>query len=115
MQITRYESGTRMSQAVVHGGFVFLAGQVADDTSQDVKGQTAQILAKIERLLDKVGSEKTRILSASIWLASYTSYNDVNEIWDAWVPEGQAPARACVESKLAFPQYMIEIGVIAAV
>ena len=115
MQIRRYESGRRMSQAVVHGGFVFLAGQVADDTSQDVKGQTAQILAKIERLLEKVGSDKTRILTASIWLASYTSYNDVNEIWDAWVPEGQAPARACVESKLAFPQYMIEIGVIAAV
>jgi enamine deaminase RidA (YjgF/YER057c/UK114 family) len=115
MQITRYESGTRMSQAVAHGGFVFLAGQVADDTSQDVKGQTAQILAKIERLLERVGSDKARILSASIWLASYTSYNDVNEIWDAWVPDGQAPARTCVESKLAFPQYMIEIGVIAAV
>jgi enamine deaminase RidA (YjgF/YER057c/UK114 family) len=114
MEIKRYESGRRMSQAVVHGGLVFLAGQVADDTSQDVKGQTAQILAKIERLLEKVGSHKTRILSANIWLASYASYNDVNEIWDAWVPEGEAPARACVESKLAFPQYTVEIAVIAA-
>jgi enamine deaminase RidA (YjgF/YER057c/UK114 family) len=114
METERYESGQRMSQAVVHGGFVFLAGQVADDTSQDVKGQTAQILAKIERLLEKVGSDKTRVLSATLWLASYASYNDVNEIWDDWVPEGQAPARACVESKLAFPQYTVEIAVIAA-
>ncbi len=115
MQIKRYDSGKRMSQAVVHAGFAFLAGQVADDTTQDVKGQTAQILAKIDRLLAKVGSDKSRILSATIWLASYTSYNDVNEVWDAWVPEGDAPARACVESKLALPQYVVEIGVIAAV
>jgi enamine deaminase RidA (YjgF/YER057c/UK114 family) len=114
LQIKRYDSGKRMSQAVVHGGFAFLAGQVADDTTQDVKGQTAQILAKIDRLLAKVGSDKTRILSATIWLASYTSYNDVNEIWDAWVPQGDTPARACVESKLALPQYIVEIGVIAA-
>ena len=115
MQIKRYDAGKRMSQAVVYGGFAFLAGQVADDTSQDVKGQTAQILAKIDALLAKLGSDKTKILSASIWLASHASYNDVNEVWDAWVPEGEAPARACVESKLAFPQYTVEIGVIAAV
>jgi len=115
MQIKRYDTGKRMSQAVVHGGFAFLAGQVADDTSQDVKGQTAQILAKIDALLAKLGSDKTRVLSANIWLASHASYNDMNEVWDAWVPEGEAPARACVESKLAFPQYTVEIGVIAAV
>jgi enamine deaminase RidA (YjgF/YER057c/UK114 family) len=115
MQIERYDSGKRMSQAFVYGGFAFLAGQVADDTTLDVKGQAAQILAKIDRLLAKVGSDKTKILSASIWLASHTSYNEVNEVWDAWVPEGHAPARACVESKLAFPQYAVEIGVIAAV
>ncbi|PFH20181.1 RidA family protein [Burkholderia sp. JKS000303] len=115
MQIKRYGSGKRMSQAVVHGGLAFLAGQVADDPSQDVKGQTAQILAKIDRLLEQAGSDKTRILSASIWLADYTTFNEMNEIWDAWVPEGEAPARACVESKLAFPQYTVEIGVIAAV
>ncbi|WP_175783143.1 RidA family protein [Burkholderia anthina] len=115
MQIKRYGSGKRMSQAVVHGGLAFLAGQVADDPSQDVKGQTAQILAKIDRLLEQVGSDKTRILSASIWIADYTTFNEMNEIWDAWVPEGEAPARACVESKLAFPQYTVEIGVIAAV
>ncbi|KWF12503.1 RidA family protein [Burkholderia pseudomultivorans] len=114
MQIERYESGKRMSQAVVHGGLVFLAGQVAEDPGQGVKGQTAQILAKIDRLLEQVGSDKTKILSASIWLADYTTFNDMNAIWDAWVPEGHAPARACVESKLAFPQYTVEIAVIAA-
>lgn len=114
MQIRRYESGKRMSQAVVHGGLAFLAGQVAGDPSQDVKGQTAQILEKIDRLLEQVGSDKTKILSASIWLADYTTFNDMNVIWDAWVPEGHAPARACVESKLAFPQYTVEIAVIAA-
>lgn len=115
MQIKRYDAGKRMSQAVVHGGFAFMAGQVADDTSQNVKGQTAQVLAKIDALLAQLGSDKTRILSASIWLASYASYSEVNEVWDAWVPEGEAPARACVESKLAFPQYTVEIAVIAAV
>ncbi|WP_343673853.1 RidA family protein [Paraburkholderia heleia] len=115
MQIKRYESGKRMSQAVVYGGFAFLAGQVADDPGQDVKGQTEQILAKIDRLLQQVGSDKTRVLTASIWLADYTTFNDMNVVWDAWVPEGEAPARACVESRLAFPQYTIEIGVIAAV
>lgn len=115
MQIKRYDSGKRMSQAVVHGGFGFLAGQVADDPSQDVKGQTTQILAKIDRLLEQIGSDKTKILSASIWLADYTTFNDMNQIWDGWVPEGAAPARACVESKLAFPQYTVEIAVIAAV
>ena len=113
MQIRRYENGKRMSQAVVHGGLAFLAGQVAGDPSQDVKGQTAQILAKIDRLLEQVGSDKTKILSASIWLADYTTFDDMNAIWDAWVPDGHAPARACVESKLALPQYTVEIAVIA--
>jgi enamine deaminase RidA (YjgF/YER057c/UK114 family) len=115
MQIKRYESSKRMSQAVVHNGFAFLAGQVADDPSQDVKGQTAQILAKIDKLLAQVGSDKTKVLSASIWLADYKTFNEMNEMWDAWVPDGEAPARACVESKLAFPQYTVEIGIIAAV
>jgi len=103
-----------MSQAVVANGFVFLAGQVADDTGADVAGQTAQILAKIDALLAEAGADKRRIVSASIWLADHRSFNDMNAVWDAWVPEGAAPARACVESKLAFPQYTVEIGVIAA-
>ncbi|MFM0154916.1 MULTISPECIES: RidA family protein [Paraburkholderia] len=115
MQITRFQRGARMSQLVVYGNFGFMAGQVADDTALDVKGQTAQILAKIDKLLAEAGSDKTKILSATIWLAEYKSFGAMNEVWDAWVSKEDAPARVCVESKLAFPQYTVEIAVIAAV
>ncbi|HVL55514.1 MAG TPA: RidA family protein [Burkholderiaceae bacterium] len=114
MNIQRFGTAKRMSQAVVCNGFVFLAGQVADDTSADVAGQTRQILEKIDRLLAQAGSDKTKILSATIWLADAKTFNEMNAVWDPWVPEGHAPARACVESKLAFPQYTVEIGVIAS-
>jgi enamine deaminase RidA (YjgF/YER057c/UK114 family) len=114
MDIKRYGVGDRMSQMVVVGGLAFIAGQVAGDSSLDVAGQTRQILDKIDRLLDSVGADKRRIVSASIWLADYRSFADMNQVWDAWVPEGDAPARACVESKLAFPEYTVEIAAIAA-
>ncbi|AQQ30728.1 RidA family protein [Burkholderia cenocepacia] len=114
MEIKRYGVGERMSQLVVAGGLAFVAGQVADDTSLDVAGQTRQILDKIDRLLEGVGLDKRRIVSASIWLADYRSFAEMNGVWDAWVPQGDAPARACVESKLAFPQYTVEIAAIAA-
>ena len=114
MQINRFQQGVRMSQLVVHGNLGFMAGQVADDTTLDVKGQTAQILSKIDRLLEEAGSDKTKILSANIWLADHGSFADMNEVWDAWVPKGAAPARACVESKLAYPRYTVEIAVIAS-
>lgn len=114
MQITRSVTNQRMSQVVSYGGFVFLAGQVAPDPSQDVKGQTAQILRRIDELLEQAGTDKTKILSANIWLSDAATFNEMNEVWDAWVPEGHAPARACVESALAFPQFTVEIGVIAA-
>ena len=103
-----------MSQAVVYGDTVYLAGQVADDPSADVAGQTQQILAKIDSLLAEAGTDKTRILSANIWLADISTFGEMNQVWDAWVPQGHAPARATVESKLAAPQYRVEIGVIAA-
>jgi enamine deaminase RidA (YjgF/YER057c/UK114 family) len=115
MEIRRFGANARMSQMVVFGNLAFIAGQVADDTSLDVKGQTQQILAKIDGLLAGIGSDKRKVLSANIWLADHRSFADMNEIWDAWVPAGEAPARACVESKLAFPQYTVEIGAIAAV
>ena len=114
MTIRRIKTGPRMSQAVVHGNTVYLAGQVADDPSADVAGQTRQILAKIDALLAEAGSDKTRILSANIWLADISTFGEMNQVWDAWVPQGHAPARATVESKLAAPQYRVEIGVIAA-
>ena len=115
MNIQRIQPNARMSAAVVANGFVFVSGQVADDTSANVAGQTAQILAKIERILAEAGSSKERIVSAKIWLAEAATFNEMNSVWDAWVPAGNPPARACVESKLAFPQYTVEIGVIAVV
>ena len=115
MSIERIKPGPRMSQAVVHGGVVYLAGQVADDPSADVAGQTQQILAKIDALLAEAGSDKTQVLSANIWLADIGTFGQMNQVWDAWVPQGHAPARATVESKLAAPQYTVEIAVIAAV
>jgi enamine deaminase RidA (YjgF/YER057c/UK114 family) len=103
-----------MSQAVVHGDLVFLAGQVADDPSADVRGQTEQVLRKIDRLLAETGSDKTKILSATVWLADIATFDEMNSVWDPWVAQGHAPARACVEAKLARPQYKVEIGIVAA-
>ncbi len=114
MSITRHHTGHRMSQIVIHGDTVYLAGQVADYPEADVETQTQQVLAKIESLLDEAGSSKSQILSAQVWLASMGHFARMNEIWDAWVPEGDAPARACIEARLASPDLLVEIGVIAA-
>jgi len=113
--IKRLEAGPRMSQAVVHGNTVYLAGQVADDPAADVTGQTRQVLASIDKLLAAAGSDKTRILSATIYLADIGTFAQMNAAWDAWVPQGHTPARATVEAKLAAPQYKVEIQVTAAV
>jgi enamine deaminase RidA (YjgF/YER057c/UK114 family) len=104
-----------MSQAVVHGDTVYVAGQVADDPTVDVTGQTMQILASIDRLLAAAGSDKTRILSANIYLADIATFAQMNAAWDAWVPAGHTPARATVEARLAAPQYKVEIQVVAAI
>lgn len=115
MSIKRFETGPRMSQAVVHGNTVYLAGQVADDPTADVKGQTVQVLAAIDRLLAAAGTDKTRIVSATIYLADIATFAQMNAAWDAWVPQGHTPARATVEARLAAPQYKVEIQVLAAV
>ncbi|MFF7710829.1 Rid family hydrolase [Pseudomonas sp. NPDC007930] len=114
MSIQRFNTNARMSQMVIHNGVVYLAGQVASDTHATPAGQTAQILEKIDGLLAEAGCDKTHLLSATIWLADHQDFAAMNEVWDAWVPEGHAPARACVESALAFPPYTVEIAVIAA-
>jgi enamine deaminase RidA (YjgF/YER057c/UK114 family) len=114
MSIQRIDKGPRMSQAVTHGDMVFLAGQVADDTDQDVGGQTRQILDKIDALLAKAGSSKDKLLSATIWLSDIATFNEMNAIWDPWVDKENPPCRACVESKLAAPRYTVEIMVVAA-
>ena len=111
--ITRIDSGTRMSQAVIHNGTVYLAGQVGNP-GDSVTDQTKSILSKIEALLSQVGSDKTKILQAVIWLADMSDFAEMNAVWDAWVEPGHAPARACGEAKLATPEYTVEIIVVAA-
>lgn len=113
-EIKRIGVGPRMSDAVIHGGTVYLAGQVADDPSADVKGQTQQVLDAIDRLLAQAHSDKTKILQAQIFLAHIDDFAAMNQVWDAWVPKGHTPARATVEAKLATPKYLVEIKVIAA-
>jgi enamine deaminase RidA (YjgF/YER057c/UK114 family) len=115
LSIKRFVTGPRMSQAVVHGNTVYIAGQVADDPTADVRGQTMQVLASIDRLLAAAGSDKTRILSATIYLADIGTFSQMNSAWDAWVAQGHTPARATVEARLAAPQYKVEIQVLAAV
>ena len=111
--IKRIETGPRMSQAVIHNGIVYLAGQVGQPGAS-VTEQTAGVLAQIDRLLAECGSDKTRILSAQIWMASMADFAEMNAVWDAWVAQGHAPARATGESALATPDYKVEIIVVAA-
>jgi enamine deaminase RidA (YjgF/YER057c/UK114 family) len=104
-----------MSQAVVHNGLVYLAGQVAADPVSSVAEQTRQVLAKIDDLLATSGTDKSRILSATVWLADITKFEEMNAVWDSWVSPGNTPARATVEAKLARPANLVEIMVIAVV
>jgi enamine deaminase RidA (YjgF/YER057c/UK114 family) len=114
MPIKRYNVGPRMSGGVVNGNTVYLAGLTADDRTLDVKGQTAQILAKIDGLLKQAGTDKSRVLSANIWLTDIGTWSQMNEVWDKWVSPGNTPARATVEAKLAAPGLSVEIMVQAA-
>ena len=114
MSITRKHTNQRMSQIVINGDTVYLAGQVAKDSSADITVQTQQVLEKIDALLAEAGSDKSKILSAQVWISSMGHFAAMNEVWDAWVPEGNAPARACIEARLASPDLLVEIGIIAA-
>jgi enamine deaminase RidA (YjgF/YER057c/UK114 family) len=114
MSIARSQTNSRMSQLVIHNSTVYLSGQVANDRKADISVQTQQVLDKIDVLLNEAGSDKSKILSAQIWLANIGHFSAMNEIWDAWVPEGNAPARACIEARLAAPDLLVEIGITAA-
>ena len=114
MSVQRINAGPRMSSAVVHGNTVYLAGLTADDAKADVKGQTKQILDKVDKFLKEAGTDKSKVLSANIWLTDIGTWSQMNEVWDAWVAPGSSPARATVEAKLASPKYGVEIMVIAA-
>jgi enamine deaminase RidA (YjgF/YER057c/UK114 family) len=111
----RFHVGDRLSEMAVHNGTVYLAGQVADDATQDIRGQTAQVLAAVDRLLGEVGSDRAHILMAQIFLADMADYAGMNAIWDDWVAPGDAPPRATVQAKLAKPEWKIEIVVTAAI
>ena len=114
MSIKRIKSGERMSQAVVHGGIVQTAGQVAQNAKgESVAKQTEDILNEIDSLLSQAGTDKTKLLSATIWLSNIDDFAEMNGVWDAWVSPGNAPTRACVESKLAAPHFTVEIAVSA--
>ena len=116
MTIRRIEVGKRMSQAVVHNGTVYTAGQVAQGApGGSIAEQTRDILGRIDKLLSQAGTDKSKLISASIWLTDMRDFAEMNEVWDAWLAEGNAPARACVESRLAAQKFNVEIGVIAAV
>ncbi len=115
MSITRIGAGKRMSQAVIHGGKVYLSGVVAEAAAgKSVLEQTKDILAQIDAILKEAGTDKTRILKANIWLSDIATFSQMNAAWDAWVVQGQTPARATVESKLAAPDLDVEIMVEAA-
>ena len=114
MAIKRIDTNKLMSKAVVHGDTVYLSGLTASDTSLDVQGQCQQILDKIDQYLGEAGTDKTKILSAEIWLTDIGTWADMNEIWVKWIDPANPPARATVEAKLANPKLSIEIMVIAA-
>lgn len=114
MSIARHQVGPRLSQAVVHDKTVYLAGQVAAG-APTVKGQTEEILRKIDDLLATAGSHKSKLLSATVYLANMASYDEMNAVWDGWVDARNTPARATVEARLAATKYLVEISVIAAI
>lgn len=114
MSIERYKVGPRLSQGVKHGDTIYVAGTVADDPSAGAKGQTEQILRKIDGVLAHFGSNKSKLLSATVWVSSMGLYDEMNAAWDAWVDPANTPARATVETRLARPAYLVEIAVIAA-
>jgi enamine deaminase RidA (YjgF/YER057c/UK114 family) len=112
-EITRINPGPRMSQGVIHAGILYTAGQV-DAQAGDVAGQTRNILAKIDGLLAGAGTTRARLLTANIWLADIASFDEMNAAWEGWIDPGNAPARATVQARLAAPEYLVEIAVLAA-
>ncbi|WP_421920817.1 RidA family protein [Marinifilum sp.] len=114
MSIKRTDSTPRMSRIVEHGNTIYLCGQTAKDASKDIKEQTVTTLEKVEELLKKAGSDKKHILSVTIYVRDMKDFAAMNEVWDAWVVDGYQPARACVEARMARPELLVEMSVVAA-
>ena len=116
MSVTRVGTERRrMSKIVIHNGTVYLCGQVAEDANADITEQTRTMLAKVDGLLEQAGSDRRHILSATVYIRDMKDFAQMNEVWDDWVIEGYSPARACVEARLARPELLVEVSVIAAV
>ncbi|HEU4851796.1 MAG TPA: RidA family protein [Telluria sp.] len=114
MEIKRLHVGRRLSEVAIHNETVYLAGQIAEDTSQDITGQTLEVLGHVDRLLTEAGSDKTCILSCQIYIKDMADFPKMNEVWDEWVAQGHTPPRATVEAKLANPEVLVEIVITAA-
>ncbi|MCW0365679.1 RidA family protein [Xanthomonas sacchari] len=112
--IQRFDTGPRMSEMTVYNGVAYLAGQIADDTGEDIAGQTRQVLAAIDRLLALAATDKSRILRAEIFMTDLAEFAEMNKVWEEWVSPGNTPARATVQAKLADPAWKIEIVITAA-
>lgn len=113
-EIKRINAGRRMSDTTIFNGVAYLAGKTPSDAGLDIEGQTAQVLATIDRILAEAGTDKSRLLSAQIFLANMSEFAGMNKVWDAWVSPGHTPARATIEARLANPDYKVEIMVTAA-
>lgn len=114
MSIERIQTKARMSRIVKHNGVIYLCGQVCQDATQNITVQTQTMLDKVDSLLAEAGSDREHILSATIYIKDMQYFSEMNAVWDAWVPQGHAPARACVEAKMAREALLVEISVIAA-
>jgi len=114
MNIERQEVKQRMSRIVKHQGVIYLCGQVCKDATKDIREQTATMLEKVDDLLLQAGSDREHMLSATVYIRDMKDFSAMNEVWDAWVPEGHAPARACVEARMARPELLVEVSVVAA-
>jgi enamine deaminase RidA (YjgF/YER057c/UK114 family) len=115
MTLLRLETGQRMSRIVIHNDTVYLCGQVAADASADIREQTRTMLEKVDTLLAQAGSDREHLLSATLYIRDMKDFAAMNDVWDAWVPDGHAPARACVEARMARAELLVEASVIAAV
>lgn len=115
MDIKRLHVGKRLSEAAIHNGVIYLAGQIAEDTSAGIEGQMREVLGHVDRLLTECGSDKSRILMCQIYISDMLYFAGMNAVWDAWVPQGHTPPRATVEAKLANPACLVEVCITASV
>ena len=115
MSIQRQDTNQRMSRVVIHNDTIYLCGQVCKDATKGITEQTATMLEKVDELLLQSGTDREHLLSATVYVRDMKDFAEMNDVWDAWVPEGRAPARACVEARMARPELLVEISVVAAV